>query len=113
MRVRLAPNSSLLAKQKLSQNFDHINCTKSDSTFAPRVHLTQIQFAFAPEFHTSKSNTLNHNISDCDFGPRVRFTHNPIFLTSHIFRIPQMPHLQLTLVNIKLNPNSRRIIQTP
>ena len=121
MRVRLTQNSSILAKQKPNQNFNHINITNFDSTLAPRVHLTQNQFALAPEFHTSKSNTINHNISDRDFDPRVRLTHNiltpaghnPIFFNQHILRILQMPYLQLTLVNIKLNLNSRRIIQIP
>ena len=83
MRVRLTKNNSILAKQKLNQNSNNINCTKFDSTLVPRVHLTQNELALAQEFHTSKSNTLNHNISDCDFDPRVGFTLNKLAPTGH------------------------------
>ena len=30
-----------------------------------------------------KSNTPNHNFSDCDFDPRVRFNHNKLTLAGH------------------------------
>ena len=84
MRVRFTQNSSILArKQKPNQNFNHNICTKLDSTLAPQVHLPPNQLALAPEFHTSKSNTLNHNISDCNFDPRVRFTHNKFTPAGH------------------------------
>ena len=62
-RVRLIQNNSKLAKQKPNRNFAHTNCTNFDNTLAPRVHSTQNQLALAQEFHTLKSNTLNHNIS--------------------------------------------------
>ena len=82
-RVRLTKNNSTLAKQKPNQNFARTNCTNIDNTLAPRVHSTQNQLALAQEFHTLKSNTLNHNISDCDFDPLSRFIHNKLTLAGH------------------------------
>ena len=40
LRVCLTQNNASLAKQKLNQNSNHINCTKLNSTHASQVHLT-------------------------------------------------------------------------
>ena len=118
MRARLNQNNSTFAKQKRNQKFIHINCQKMDSTTASRVHLTQNQLTAAQQFHTFKSNTVKHHISDFDFDLRVRFTHNKLTLAGHnplLFNQSYIPHnsnpyLQLTLVDTQLNLNSHHIV---
>ena len=82
-RVSLTNNNSTLAKQKPYQNYTPNICTKFDSTPAPQVHLTQNQLTPAQQVDTLKSNTPNHNISDCDLDPLVRFTHNKLTIAGH------------------------------
>ena len=82
-RVRLSNNNSTFAKQRPNQNYTPINCTKFDSTPAPQVHLTQNQLTPAQQDYPLKSITPNHNISDGDLDPRVRFTHNKLTFDGH------------------------------
>ena len=95
LRVCLTQNNASLTNQKLNQNFNHTNCIKFTSAHASQVHSFQNQLAFAQPFHTLKVNTPNYTNSNHDFASRVRFTHNkltpaghnPLLLTSSIFRI--------------------------
>ena len=120
MRLRLTQNNSTFTKQNPNQNFIHVSCTKFDSKPTSRVHLTQSQLKPAQQFNIFKSNTPNHHISDCDFDPLVRFTHNKLTLAGHnllLFNQSYIPHnsndlfATHTIKHIKLNLNSHRTVQ--
>ena len=78
LRVCLTQKKESLAKQRLNQISNHINCTKFNSIHAPQVHLTQNQLATAQPFDTLNLDTPNYTLSDHDFASRVRFPQKKI-----------------------------------
>ena len=83
LRVCLTQNNASLAKQRLNQSSNHINCAKFNSTHAPQVQLTQNQLAPVQPFHFLKLNIPNYTLSDHNFASRVRFIQNKLTLAGH------------------------------